>query len=81
VPSVKEFCAFFILKQKHLMVAAAESEPNRPVLELVGTQSCHGGKNYSAEISFTCTSAVSTVGCIHIEADHGNTWLVYEQSA
>lgn len=35
----------------------AQSKTNRPVLELVGTQLCHGRKNYSAEISFTCSSA------------------------
>jgi hypothetical protein len=51
------------------MIAANQSETNRPILELVGTQVCHGGKNYSAEIYFTCSSAVSTVGLIHIEAD------------
>jgi hypothetical protein len=58
------------------MVAAAQSKTNRPVLELVGTQSCHGGKNYSAEIYFNCSSAVSTIVLIHIEAEQWQYMLI-----
>ncbi|PNF28080.1 hypothetical protein B7P43_G12251 [Cryptotermes secundus] len=35
----------------------AQPKINRPVLELVGTQPCYGGRNYSAEIYFNCSSA------------------------